>query len=251
MDALTLGAWAVLRFAGSLGKRSVEIARDRIISDLELRAYSAARGALQPLIVGSPGNDGIVLPRSILVDEPILTIGSAPTAHLRHPTFPYVWGHIVRAGDAFLIHQVAETSTTLRIDGQPTARHYLQQGDLFSVGSVPMIFGRSSPRAIESFAPDLAIPGRTYGAALGAGSAPTSHRPSAPIPPGHTIGVVKWFNSEKGYGFIAVDGGADVFVHFTAIITDGYRTLEENQRVTFRAVPGPKGPQAEDVRPHF
>jgi CspA family cold shock protein len=64
-----------------------------------------------------------------------------------------------------------------------------------------------------------------------------------------TQGVVKWFNAEKGFGFIAVEGGADVFVHYSAIQADGYRSLEENQRVDFEITQGPKGPQAENVRP--
>ena len=61
-------------------------------------------------------------------------------------------------------------------------------------------------------------------------------------------GTVKWFNSEKGYGFIAVDGGNDLFVHYTAIEMDGYRSLEDGQRVEFEVGEGPKGPQAEQVR---
>jgi CspA family cold shock protein len=61
-------------------------------------------------------------------------------------------------------------------------------------------------------------------------------------------GTVKWFNGEKGYGFIAVDGGADCFCHFSAISGDGYRSLEEGQRVTLDITQGPKGPQAADVR---
>ena len=61
-------------------------------------------------------------------------------------------------------------------------------------------------------------------------------------------GTVKWFNSEKGYGFIAVDGGQDVFVHYSAIQSDGYRTLEQDQRVEFEITQGPKGPQADAVR---
>ncbi len=62
-------------------------------------------------------------------------------------------------------------------------------------------------------------------------------------------GSVKWFNAEKGYGFIAQDGGgADVFVHYSAIITDGFKTLNEQQRVEFEVTQGPKGPQAEQVR---
>lgn len=63
-------------------------------------------------------------------------------------------------------------------------------------------------------------------------------------------GTVKWFNADKGYGFIAPDdGGADVFVHFSAIQAGGYRSLQENQRVEFTAGQGPKGPQAEQVQP--
>ena len=61
-------------------------------------------------------------------------------------------------------------------------------------------------------------------------------------------GSVKWFNAEKGYGFIAQDGGGqDVFVHYSAIDSDGYRSLEEQQRVEFEVTEGPKGPQAEKV----
>jgi CspA family cold shock protein len=63
-------------------------------------------------------------------------------------------------------------------------------------------------------------------------------------------GTVKWFNAEKGFGFISQDdGGADVFVHFSAIEADGYRSLDENQRVEFDVTQGQKGPQAEKVRP--
>ncbi|MGN1058867.1 MAG: cold-shock protein [Clostridia bacterium] len=60
-------------------------------------------------------------------------------------------------------------------------------------------------------------------------------------------GTVKWFNAEKGYGFITVDGGEDVFVHFSSIVSDGYKTLEEGQRVTFEIEQGPKGLQAAGV----
>jgi len=63
-------------------------------------------------------------------------------------------------------------------------------------------------------------------------------------------GTVKWFNAEKGFGFIAQDGGGpDVFVHYSAIDTQGYRSLDENQQVEFEVTQGPKGPQAEQVRP--
>ncbi|TAM68411.1 MAG: cold-shock protein [Microbacteriaceae bacterium] len=63
-------------------------------------------------------------------------------------------------------------------------------------------------------------------------------------------GTVKWFNSEKGFGFIAPDdGSADVFAHFSAIAATGFRSLEENQKVEFEVVRGPKGLQAENIRP--
>jgi len=64
-------------------------------------------------------------------------------------------------------------------------------------------------------------------------------------------GTVKWFNAEKGYGFIAIDGGAseDVFVHYTAIETSGFRSLTDGQKVEFEVTQGPKGQQAEQVRP--
>ena len=62
-------------------------------------------------------------------------------------------------------------------------------------------------------------------------------------------GTVKWFNSEKGFGFITQDGGPDVFVHFSAIESDGYLELRENQRVEFNVKDGDKGPQAENVVP--
>jgi CspA family cold shock protein len=62
-------------------------------------------------------------------------------------------------------------------------------------------------------------------------------------------GTVKWFNAEKGFGFIAQDdGGADVFVHFSAILSDGYKSLDENQRVEYDVTQGQKGPQAANVR---
>ncbi|HEY2173683.1 MAG TPA: cold-shock protein [Mycobacteriales bacterium] len=61
-------------------------------------------------------------------------------------------------------------------------------------------------------------------------------------------GTVKWFNAEKGYGFIAVDGGQDVFVHYSSIAMDGYRSLDEGQRVEFEVAQGNKGPQADQVR---
>ena len=62
------------------------------------------------------------------------------------------------------------------------------------------------------------------------------------------IGTVKWFNDSKGFGFIAVDGQKDVFVHQTAIMTQGFRTLAEGEQVEFQIVAGPKGPSAQNVR---
>jgi CspA family cold shock protein len=66
-----------------------------------------------------------------------------------------------------------------------------------------------------------------------------------------TTGTVKWFNAEKGFGFIAPsDGGPDVFAHYSAIAeTGGYRSLDENQQVEFDVTQGPKGPQAANIRP--
>ncbi len=62
-------------------------------------------------------------------------------------------------------------------------------------------------------------------------------------------GTVKWFSAEKGFGFITPeDGGADVFVHFSAIVGEGYRELAEGQKVEFQVTQGPKGPQAADVK---
>ncbi len=61
-------------------------------------------------------------------------------------------------------------------------------------------------------------------------------------------GTVKWFNSNKGYGFITPESGEDVFVHFSAIQSEGYKNLEEGQTVEFEVTSGPKGPQASDVR---
>jgi len=80
---------------------------------------------------------------------------------------------------------------------------------------------------------------------------------TARAPPGERVdilentmaqGTVKWFNAEKGFGFITPDGGGpDVFVHFSAITGTGYRSLEENQKVTYTVSQGAKGPQASDV----
>lgn len=62
-----------------------------------------------------------------------------------------------------------------------------------------------------------------------------------------TKGTVKWFNSEKGFGFITLEGGNDVFVHYTAIECEGFKTLDEGQAVEFNIIDGQKGPQASNV----
>jgi cold shock protein len=64
-----------------------------------------------------------------------------------------------------------------------------------------------------------------------------------------TVGTVKWFNADKGFGFIAPESGEDVFVHFSAIQATGYRSLDEGQTVEFDITQGQKGPQAANVRP--
>jgi cold shock protein len=61
-------------------------------------------------------------------------------------------------------------------------------------------------------------------------------------------GTVKWFNNSKGYGFITQEGGPDVFVHYSAITGEGYKSLAEGQEVEFEVTDGPKGPQAVNVR---
>lgn len=60
-------------------------------------------------------------------------------------------------------------------------------------------------------------------------------------------GTVKWFNAEKGFGFIEVEGGSDVFAHFSAITGEGFKSLDEGQRVEFNIVEGQRGPQAENI----
>jgi CspA family cold shock protein len=62
-------------------------------------------------------------------------------------------------------------------------------------------------------------------------------------------GTVKWFNSDKGFGFITGDDGRDVFAHFSQINVDGFKTLDEGQKVSFEVTQGPKGPQAENITP--
>jgi cold shock protein len=87
----------------------------------------------------------------------------------------------------------------------------------------------------------------------GFGRRPPDPWRGGPVRPGKegllvATGTVKWFNSEKGYGFISQESGADVFVHFSAIEGNGYRNLEENEKVEFEVNQGPKGLQAANVR---
>lgn len=65
---------------------------------------------------------------------------------------------------------------------------------------------------------------------------------------GMSTGKVKFFNAEKGYGFITIEGGQDIFVHYSAIVADGYKSLEDGQEVSFEIVEGPRGEQAANVR---
>ena len=74
----------------------------------------------------------------------------------------------------------------------------------------------------------------------------TASETAGPVAVAH--GTVAWFNGEKGYGFITVDGGAEVFVHYSAIDMPGYKTLEQDARVELEVVQGSKGPEAERVR---
>ena len=79
-----------------------------------------------------------------------------------------------------------------------------------------------------------------------------SERPEPNPPYGETplFGTVKWFSPERGFGFISPqDGGADLFVHHTSIVMDGFRTLDADAPVAYRVLPGPKGPEAVDVTP--
>jgi CspA family cold shock protein len=87
----------------------------------------------------------------------------------------------------------------------------------------------------------------------GSGRRPPFQLLRGPVRPGKeglpvATGTVKWFNSEKGYGFISQESGPDVFVHFSAIDGNGYRNLEENEKVEFEVNQGPKGLQAANVR---
>jgi cold shock protein len=79
--------------------------------------------------------------------------------------------------------------------------------------------------------------------------APTTRVIGPPIEMSHDVqGTVKFFNADKGFGFISREGGDDVFVHFSAIQSQGFRTLEEGQRVEFEIGNGRKGPEAQNVR---
>jgi CspA family cold shock protein len=113
---------------------------------------------------------------------------------------------------------------------QSLAERSATRGVFCFSGQVPADANKVPPRS-----PDLAT--------LASGKAPLKEKEVSE-------GTVKWFNAEKGFGFIAPDGGGpDVFVHYSAIQASGYRSLEEDQRVSFEVTQGPKGPQAEQVTP--
>ena len=100
-------------------------------------------------------------------------------------------------------------------------------------------------RAYDPFATEAELDSVSRQSAEGPPVAPSSTTEGSP----HVAtGTVKWFNNEKGYGFIAREGEPDVFVHFSAIEGTGYRSLEEGQRVEFDVGPGKKGPEAKTVR---
>lgn len=103
-------------------------------------------------------------------------------------------------------------------------------------------------RLVHDLLPSGRIPGELFHERLH----DRASRSTIPTESGFNMaqGAVKWFNAEKGYGFIEIDGGgADVFVHHSKIDMDGYRALDEGQRVEFDVAQGDKGPQAENVRP--
>jgi CspA family cold shock protein len=91
------------------------------------------------------------------------------------------------------------------------------------------------------------VPGSAVQKGLPGDLAPVRRRPHDKGKYMRITGKVKWFNNAKGYGFIEREGGSDVFVHFSAIQGNGFRTLEEGQAVEFEIVDGPKGPQAGNV----
>jgi CspA family cold shock protein len=114
--------------------------------------------------------------------------------------------------------------------------------------TIPRCVGVATPSARFAFHRPLAAGG---GREIGiAAQVPHGAGPGKVQGENMTVGIVKWFNNDKGFGFIAPDGGgADVFAHFSAIATSGFRGLEENQRVEFDITQGNKGPQAENIRP--
>jgi len=112
-----------------------------------------------------------------------------------------------------------------------------------AVAAVPGAAGNDRPWfRIEQFPPGLRA-----GRPTSSGQAREGARKEGTF---MSTGTVKWFNAEKGFGFITQDdGGPDVFVHFSAIAGDGYRNLEENQKVEYEVTQGQKGPQGTNVRP--
>src|SRR6266566_1907421 len=112
----------------------------------------------------------------------------------------------------------------------------------YRVRSIPVAVGRDGVRALRA-RPFSPVRDHGFRGDKGGARGPSVVRELF----GMAQGTVKWFNPDKGYGFIAVDGGKDVFVHFSAIQSDGYRTLEEGQRVEFEITQSDRGAQADKV----
>ena len=114
----------------------------------------------------------------------------------------------------------------------------------------PMVRGDASrPTLVTRTGPPGRVLRNRWVAWVGCGSrsgqvGPNGHREEINV----TTGTVKFFNAEKGFGFISRDGGDDVFVHYSNIVGDGYKSLDEGQKVEFDVAPGRKGEQAENVR---
>src|SRR5205823_9706460 len=125
-----------------------------------------------------------------------------------------------------------------RAGGPGQAGGRRRQGPVAPVRYAPRATDRGSPRA---------VPSRRQPEPDGYAARPRRRRKEG----SHmATGTVKWFSSEKGFGFITPDdGSADVFVHFSAIAGEGFRNLDEGQKVTYEVTQGQKGPQASDVRP--
>jgi cold shock protein len=149
---------------------------------------------------------------------------------------------------ALKLHEPPTEVATAQVTGMPShrlaARHAGGPVVTSSGRSRYCAPGRGSRSASN---PQVELVAPAVGASVGPASVDTSKtwREDKNM----TVGTVKWFNAEKGYGFIAPESGEDVFVHFSAIQSAGYRSLDEGQAVEFDITQGQKGPQAANVRP--